>query len=127
MVNGALAVAGAPPDVDTIPAKFSARTAADDAVPIVGYVLRHVTDEQRRTIFQSVDTKKGPQPERASADYAMLGALVPTSVALEGLRPLPQNVVTSLPEMRDVMFTIAGEKLLLVNPRTRVVIGVLGP
>ena len=127
-VNGVLAVPGAQTDVDTAPAKFSARTAADDAVPIAGYVLRHLTDEQRRAIFQSVHgkqvTKVGAVPTDSST---MVGALVPTAVALDGLSPLPEDAVASLPEMRTVMFTTAGEKVLLVNPRTRVVIGVLNP
>ena len=125
LVNGALAVPGAPTDVDTVPSKFSARTAADDALPIAAYTLRHLTDEQRRGIFQSVN-KRGSPIEPAHID-AIIGALVPISVALNGLSALPENVIASIPELRDVMFTTAGEKLLLVNPRTRVVIGVLSP
>ena len=57
----------------------------------------------------------------------MVGALVPSSVALDGLRPLPQSVVATLPELRDVMFTSSGDKLPLINPRLRMVVGVLGP
>ena len=125
LVNGALAVPGAPTDVDTVPSKFSARTAADDALPVATYTLRHLTDEQRRGIFQSVNNRGSPI-EPAHID-AIIGALVPISVALNGLSALPENVIASIPELRDVMFTTAGEKLLLVNPRTRVVIGVLSP
>ena len=57
----------------------------------------------------------------------IVGSLVPAAVALEGLSPLPEDVIASLPEMRTVMFATAGDKLLLINPRTLVVIGVLGP
>ena len=126
-VDGVLAVPGAPTDVDTAPAKFSARTAADDAVPIAGYVLRHLTDEQRSAIIQSVRSKRLTKVAAVLTDSAIIvGSLVPAAVALEGLSPLPEDVIASLPEMRTVMFATAGDKLLLINPRTLVVIGVLG-
>jgi hypothetical protein len=127
-VNGVLAVPGAPTDVDTAPAKFSARTAADDALPIAGYVLRHLTDEQRSAIYQSVRSKGLKKVAAVLTDSAIIvGSLVPTAVALEGLSLLPEDAIASLPEMRTVMFATAGDKLLLINPRTLVVIGVLSP
>jgi hypothetical protein len=127
-VNGVLAVPGASTDVDTAPAKFSARTAADDALPIAGYVLRHLTDEQRSAIYQSVRSKGLKKVAAVLTDSAIIvGSLVPTAVALEGLSLLPEDAIASLPEMRTVMFATAGDKLLLINPRTLVVIGVLGP
>ena len=107
-VNRVLAVPGAPTNAGTLPAKFSARAAApDDALPIAGYVLKHLTDEQRRVIFQSV---RGNQVSKIAVaftgSYTMVGALVPSSVALDGLRPLPQSVVATLAgtERRDVHF-----------------------
>jgi hypothetical protein len=127
-VNGVLAVPGAPTDVDTAPAKFSARTAADDALPIAGYVLRHLTDEQRSAIFQRVRAKQVTKATAGLTDSAIIvGSLVPAAAALEGLSPLPEDVIAKLPEMRTVMFTTAGEKVLLINPTTRLVIGVLNP
>jgi hypothetical protein len=126
--KGTLTSPGAPKDVDTAPAKFSARTAADDALPIAGYSLRHLTDDQRRAISASVRNEKTTQAEPAGgADFATIGALVPTAIALTGLRPLPDSVVSNIPEMRSVMFARSGDKLALINPRTRVVIGVLTP
>lgn len=44
-----------------------------------------------------------------------------------GLSLLPEDVIARHPDMKDVMVTNSGEKVILVNPRTRVVIGVLGP
>jgi hypothetical protein len=100
----------------------------DDALPIVGYVLKHLTDEQRLAIFQSVHRSPSAKIAVVSTNAdALIGALVPSSVALDGLRPLPQDIVATLPELRDVMFTSSGDKLLLVNPRLRMVVGVLGP
>jgi hypothetical protein len=125
--NGVLAVPGAPTNVDTAPAKFSSRTAADDALPIAGYVLRHLTQEQQRTIFQSVRTEQGADTKAAlSKNSSTVGALVPTDVALNELRPLPERVIAAHSELQGVVFVAAGENILLINPRTRVVVGVLG-
>lgn len=123
--RGTLNTPGAPKEVDTAPAKFSARSTADDALPIAGYTLRHLTDEKRRAIFASVRIVQ-PSSTR-TADLATIGALVPPEIALSGLSPLPDQVLVDLPEMRTVMFTKVGEKVVLVNPRTRVVLGVIAP
>jgi hypothetical protein len=122
------AVPRAPTNVGALPAKLSERTTADDALPIAGYVLRHLTDEQRRAIFRVVRGNRVTKIAVASTgSCAMVGAMIPSSVALDGLSPLPEGVVATLPELRDVMFTSSGDKLLLVNPRLRMVVGVLGP
>jgi hypothetical protein len=55
-----------------------------------------------------------------------VGAQVPTAVALSALTPLPEKITSSIPEMSDVMFTRIAEKIVLINPRIRVVIGVMG-
>ena len=124
--QGTLSAPGAPKDVDTAPAKFSARTNADDALPIAAYALRYLTDDQRRTIVASIRSEKGAKTEPGSNDdFAKIGALVPTAVALSGLSPLPESIAANIPDMKTVMFAQAGDKLLLINPRTRVVIEVL--
>ena len=126
--KGTLTAPGALTDVDTAPAKFSARTATDDALPIAGYALRHLTDDQRRAIVASVGRERDAGPAAsADADFAKVGALVPTAVALAALKPLPDSATASLPEMKEVMFTTVAKKVVLINPRTRVVIGVLEP
>jgi hypothetical protein len=125
--QGTLSAPGAPKDVDTAPSKFSARTAADDALPIAAYALRHLTAEQRRAIVASVRDEKGAKTEPgATEDFAKIGALVPTAVALSGLSPLPESIAATIPDTRTVKFARAGDdKLLLINPRTRVVLEVL--
>ena len=126
--KGTLTAPGALTDVDTAPAKFSARTATDDALPIAGYALRHLSDDQRRAIVASVGSERSAGPAaNADADFAKVGALVPTAVALSALKPLPDSATASLPEVKAVMFTTVGQKVVLINPRTRVVIGVLEP
>jgi hypothetical protein len=124
--KGTLTAPGAPQDVDTAPAKFSDRNTADDALPIAGYTLKHLTDDQRRAISASVRSEKTTRTEPAGGtDFATVGAIVPTAIALTGLRPLPESVVSNIPELKSVMFARSGDKLVLVNPRTLVVIGVL--
>jgi hypothetical protein len=124
--RGTLTAPGALTDVDTAPAKFSARTAADDALPIAAYTLKHLTDDQRRAILASVG-REGSVGPKLNADFANVGALVPTAVALSALQPLPDSVTASIPGMNAVRFAKVAEKIVLANPRTRVVIGVLEP
>ena len=122
--KGTLTAPGALTDVDTAPAKFSARTAADDALPIAAYALKHLTHDQRRAISEAV-RNEGSAGATPDADFARVGSQVPIAVALSALRPLPEQVSSSIPEMSDVMFTRVAEKIVLINPRTRVVIGVI--
>src|SRR5882757_4960625 len=48
LVNGVLAVPGAPTDTDTVPAKYSARNAADDKLITVAYTFRSLTADERQ-------------------------------------------------------------------------------
>ena len=50
-VNGALAVPGAPANTDTVPAKFSAKNAADDELITIAYALKTLTDGERRSPY----------------------------------------------------------------------------
>src|SRR5258708_40156403 len=53
-VNGALAVPGAPTESDTVPAKFSAKNAADDELITVAYTFKTLTADQRRAIYPAL-------------------------------------------------------------------------
>src|SRR5262252_4443369 len=53
-VNGALAVPDAPANTDTVPAKFSAKNAADDALITIAYTFKTLTDDERRAIYQAL-------------------------------------------------------------------------
>ena len=112
--KGTLTAPGALTDVDTAPAKFSARTAADDALPIAAYALKHLSDDQRRAISEALrnDGSSGATPD---ADFARVGAQVPTAVALSELHPLPAKVTSSIPEMSAVMFSRVAEKIVLIK------------
>src|SRR5260221_915944 len=65
LVNGAFAVPGAPANTDTVPAKFSAKNAADDKLIIIAYTFKTLSDEERRAIYQAL---KGQPTAAFNAD-----------------------------------------------------------
>jgi hypothetical protein len=112
-VNGALAVPGAPADTDTVPAKFSAKNAADDRLVTVGYTFKNLSDEQRRAIYQALkDQPAGP------AFNADVSVVLPAAVELKAM---PDEVVQRVPQTKDYRYAVADNRVLLVSP-TRVVV-----
>ena len=92
-VNGALAVPGAPANTDTVPAKFSAKNAADDKLIIIAYTFKTLTDEQRRAIYQAL------KDQPSSAFNADVGTELPPAIEL---RPVPDEVAARVPQTRDI-------------------------
>jgi hypothetical protein len=115
-VNGALAVPGAPAESDTVPAKFSARNAADDQLITVAYTFKTLTADQRRAIYQALKD----QPA-GLAFNAEIGTELPLAV---DLRAVPDQLIASVPQTRDYRYTVADNRVLLVSPTTRIVVGV---
>jgi hypothetical protein len=68
LVNGALAVPGAPANTDTVPAKFSAKNAADDKLVTLAYTFKTLTDEDRRA--PSAQGSAGRRLQRGCRDRA---------------------------------------------------------
>jgi hypothetical protein len=58
-------------------------------------------------------------------DHAFVGAEVPPRVALDELAPVREVIAARIPELRGLLFTRAGNKVLLVSPTQRVVLAVL--
>ena len=115
-VNGVLAVPGAPADTETAPSKFSAKNAADDKLIILAYTFKLLTDEQRRAIY---DGLKG---QRAGAAFnADIGVELPSSVEL---RPVPNDVAARVAQTDGYLYAVADDRVLLVAPVNRVVVGV---
>ena len=85
LVNGALAVPGAPANTDTVPAKFSVKNAADDKLITVAYTFKTLTDDERRAIYQAL------KDQRSSAFNADGGTEVPPGIEL---RPVPNNTAS---------------------------------
>ena len=115
-VNGALAVPGAPENADTVPSKFSAKNAADDKLITLAYTFKLLTDEQRRAIYDGL--KGQPAGPAFNAD---VGVELPLSVEL---RPVPNDVAARVQQTGDYRYAVAADRVLLVSPVNRVVVGV---
>jgi len=115
-VNGALAVPGAPANTDTVPAKFSAKNAADDALITIAYTFKTLTDDERRAIYQAL---KG-QP--AAAFDADVGTELAPAIEL---RPVPNEVAARVPQTKGYRYAVTNDRVLLVGT-SRIVVGVFG-
>jgi hypothetical protein len=113
-VNGTLAVPGAPANTDTVPAKFSAKNAADDKLITIAYTFKTLTDEERRAIYQAL---KG-QP--AAAFNADVGTVLPLGVELH---PVPNEVAARVPQTRGYRYVVGNDRVLLVGT-SRIVVGI---
>jgi hypothetical protein len=115
-VNGALAVPGAPANTDTVPAKFSAKNADDDALITVAYTFKTLTDEQRRAIFEAL------KDQPAAAFNADVGTELPPGIELKAV---PNEVAARVPQTRDYRYVVGNGRVLLVGT-SRIVVGVFG-
>jgi hypothetical protein len=115
-VNGALAVPGAPANTDTVPAKFSEKNAADDKLITLAYTFKLLPDEQRRAIYEGLKGQvAGP------AFNADIGIELPSTIEL---RPIPNDVAARVPQTKDYRYAVADNRVLLVAPVGRFVVGV---
>jgi len=114
-VNGALAVPGAPANTDTVPAKFSEKNAADDALITVAYTFKLLTDEERRAIYQGLAGEPA-----GSAFNAEVGDELPPEVEL---RAVPDAVAARVPQAKNYRYAVANDRVLLVGV-SRIVAGV---
>ena len=115
-VNGRLAVPGAPADSETVPAKFSARNDALDKLPTMAFPIA-LSDAQRQAILASVRASKAPV---VNLD-AQITEELPVTVELN---ELPASVHAEVPNVNKLKFVrLPDERVLLVNPPNRVVVG----
>ena len=114
--NGALAVPDAPANSQTVPAKFSAQNAADDKLVILAYTFKMLSEEERRAIYQAL--KDQPAGQAFNAD---IGVELPPAVELH---PMPAEVANRVPQTKDYRYAISDNRVLLVAPINRVVVGV---
>ena len=115
-VNGALAVPGAPANTDTVPAKFSAKNAADDALITIAYTFKTLTDDERHAIYQAL------KDQPAAAVNADVGTELPPGIEL---RAVPDEVVARVPQTKGYRYAVTNGRVLLVGT-TRIVVGVFG-
>ena len=120
--NGVLTAPGALADVDTAPSKFSSRTAADDQLATVAYRLKHLSAEQKASVYVELG-KSGATPSFQVP--AAVGTQIPPDLAFGGLNPLPEAVTGRYPELNGMMFANLSGKLALIDPTMRIVIDVV--
>jgi hypothetical protein len=114
-VNGALAVPDAPA-TDMVPAKFSAKNAADDALITIAYTFKTLTDEERRAIYQAL------KDQPAAAFNADVGTELPPGIEL---RAVPDEVAARVPQTKGYRYAVTNNRVLLVGT-SRIVTGVFG-
>ncbi len=106
LVNGALAVPGAPTDTSTVPAKFSKKNDADDHLLLLGYTFKGLSDEQRHAIYQSVKGK--PDAAKATEANPQIGDALPGTLSVTAL---PPDVTGQLPDMQKFGYAMNGDQI----------------
>ena len=114
LVNGALDVPGAPADSQTVPAKFSKRNDAIDHVPIMAMPVLAFSDEQKRSIIDAVRGANAPVQSTSAKPAEEL----PIDVTVQDW-----PAAASDPAFAKMKFVRAQDRILLVEPSNRVVIG----
>jgi hypothetical protein len=99
-----------------VPAKFSAQNAADDKLVILAYTFKMLSEEERGAIYQAL--KDQPAGQAFNAD---IGVELPPAVELH---PMPAEVANRVPQTKDYRYAISDNRVLLVAPINRVVVGV---
>jgi hypothetical protein len=113
LVNGRLDVPGAPADSQTVPAKFSARNDKLDHTPVMAMRLG-LTDEQKRTVVESV--KSANQPEQAS--NAKPADELAWDVTVHDL-----GASASDPALKNLKYVRTKDRILLIDAPNRIVLG----
>ena len=103
----------------TIPAKFSKRNDILDHLPTMAIPLP-LTQEQRKQIYDAVMAEKS-QPV-VGADALELASELSPNQALNGMRPLPESV-RGIDGVSRLYYIKAKEKVLLIEPNVRTVVG----
>jgi hypothetical protein len=119
-------VPGAMPGSDAVPSRLSEKNAADDKLPVLAYTFKDLSTDQRRAIYQAVGAKPPASAATAAAGLsgADLGSVLPESIPLAAM---PESVVSQLPRTKGFQYVKAGDKLLVVAPANRIVVGVFTP
>ena len=107
----------------TIPAKFSKRNDVLDRVPTMALPLP-LTQEQRKQIYDAVMAEKS-QPV-VGADALKPTSELSTNQALNGMRPLPESV-RGIDGVSRLYYIKAKDKVLLIEPDVRTVVGQITP
>jgi hypothetical protein len=115
LVNGRLAVPGAPDNTDTIPAKFSDKNAANDRLSTFAYTFKLLSAEQRRAIYE------GLKDQQSAVKFeAEIATELPPAIEL---RSIPEMLVSRVPDTKGYEYVVTRDRVLVVSPATRIVVG----
>jgi hypothetical protein len=98
-----------------VPAKFSARNAALDKLPTIAQPL-WLNDEQRQKIAAAL---KSGTALTTSVDTPYAQQIPPSIEMLD----LPNGLKREIPQVQNLKYVHAGERILLVDPPNRTVVG----
>jgi hypothetical protein len=122
--NGVLTVPGAPQDSQTAPAKFSKRSDEVDKLSIAAYALIQLSTQQRARLHDALNKPVALSDEELGG-LPEVGAEIPASSPLKRLEPLPEQVVSELPELKSLFFVRVRHKIVVVDPALHRVLAVL--
>lgn len=106
----------------TMPAKFSSRNDILDRTPIMAWP-QPLSDQQRQRIYQAVmDDKSQPA---SGADALTPAGELSTDQALNGMHSLPASL-GDIAEVQRLKYVKGKNKVLLVEPSTRIVVEQIG-
>jgi hypothetical protein len=114
LVNGALAVEGAPADSQTVPSIYSERNARLDGLPIMAMPLG-LSEEDKRRIAESVRADNATQAPTGAQPSQQL----PSGIEMH---ELPKGVA-DIPAVRDLKYVRLSDRILLVQAPNRIVVG----
>jgi hypothetical protein len=100
----------------TMPAKFSAENDALDKMPIMGHPLP-LTDAQKRMVYDSLAANS--EAETRGITVGPANAL-PADVAIHGL---PEKLTDQVPALKGYKFVKLIDKIVIVSPPNRIVVG----
>ncbi len=113
-VNGALDVPGAATDSQTVPAKFSKRNDAIDHVPIMAMAVLAFSNDQKRSIIDAVHGANPP---------VQMTSAKPAEELPIGITVQDWPAAASDPAFAKMKYVRAQDRILLVEPTNRIVIG----
>jgi hypothetical protein len=101
--------------------EVAAQTPPAEIKPPVGLEL---TAAQRQLIFASI-SQQTHQSTAAPADFGpAVGAQVPAAIELT---PMPETIVEVVPQTRGHAYAFIGGRVLIVEPKARQIVEVIGP
>ena len=104
----------------TLPAKFSERNDVLGRMPTMAWPMR-LNDEERGKVFDAVMAAKSEPADLGKLEPA---DQLPAELALNAMHPLPQQLAAQ-PVFNNIQAVKGKDKVLLVNPATRIVVDVI--